>query len=244
MFDEKLLYLIHSNNSKIKKISPFIKLVCLLLSLITIIITSNIYILGLMLVFSIFLMYKINIDITFYIKKIMKSLIFIVIISVIYLLFSFNFISFLYIFSKLFILSIYLFFIIFTTTLKELYNGLCLLLKPLNNINIKSEKISLKIVKYIYLINLLFKVNDEIKESIFLKIRGNLNLKDKLFLIKIYIKCIFVKVKYKYKNIEDYLKVKNYNINSKNKYNLFFNIMFLIIHVIILIIAVLCEVLV
>ena len=237
MFDDKLLYLMHSNKSKIKKLSPFYKILSLLLFIISLIITNNIYILVLMFISSALLLYKINIDINLYIKKIFRSLIFILIVSFIYLIITFNYISCLYLFFKLLILLLYLFFIIFTTTLKEFYNGLSLLLKPLDNFNINSNKISLKITDFIYKINIFFKVKKEVKESFYLKIRGNLTIKDKLFLIKIYIKSIFINVKEKYK-----IKI-NYKIKDKNKYNIFFNIMFLLIHVIILIITI-CEVLV
>ena len=84
-------------------------------------------------------------------------------------------------------------------------------------------------------------------EFIALDINQNLNLIDKLIIIKMSIKSIFLKSKQKYKIITDYLLINSFDVNKlkdKKEYNYILNIMFLLIHVIILVMVIACEVLV
>lgn len=246
MFNDRFIYILHTNKSKIKLINPFIKIISFILFIASLIITNNIYISLLLFIFSLLLLYKTNIKKTIdfkYIKMLLIIFIFVFVLA----LFSSNILFSLIIVFKFITFIIYLYYLMFTLTLKDLYLNLIKILKPLKKINIKIEKICLFIIKQIYLYILFIKELPKVKETLIIKINQNLNLIDKLIIIKMSIKSIFLKSKQKYKIITDYLLINSFDVNKlkdKKEYNYILNIMFLLIHVIILVMVIACEVLV
>lgn len=246
MFNDRFIYILHTNKSKIKLISPFIKIISFILFIISLFITNNIYTNLLLFIFSLLLLYKTNINKPINFKFIKIFLVIVIFIFIINLI-CFNVLISLIIIFKFIIVLTYLYYLIFTITLRDLYLSLIKILKPLKKFNINIEKICMNIIKNIYLITLFIKKVPSVKETLSIKINEEICLMDKLGLIIICIKSIRFKTKQEYKLIDEYLLINSFEINKLNdkiQYNLILNIMFILIHVIILLIVIICEVLV
>lgn len=229
-------------NSIIHNLNPMVKIIITLLILFSILI-NNIYqnmFLSLLIIVYIILS-KINFRL--YLKNILNIKIFLIMIFIINFLFNASIILSLNIIIKIVLIILETLILMYTTTIKELTYGLNKLLRPLQNIKINPNKITLIITYSIRFIPLVIENANETIES--LESRGIIykkeSIKNKIKILKLIILPIFVNSMNKADIISDIMDLRLYNIDVKrNSYRIkearIKDYIFLLINVIFLII--------
>ena len=222
-------------DSDIHKLNPLLKIVDLILFIVAMLLTNNLYVIGILILFLLMIILLTNVPLILYLKTIMslKSLIlFILIVNYFSNISMINtLISIIKIISVIMCSNI----LIYTTTPTNITKGLNNLLKPLEKFGIKVSVISLMISLALRFIPMLLETGKKIINN--LKLR---NIDDKKYIIKALVFPLFIITLKKSDNISEVMSLKNYDINKKCKYSLnyhYLDYLFTLIHVILLIVV-------
>lgn len=206
----------YNTNSIVHNINPFIKLICLMLSCISIIILDNIYLIIPLSILIFIYMSSTKVTFKHYIKMLKYVILFILAIGFINFLFNKDIGLFMLDIFKIVSLIFLSFVVLFTTTIDELILGFYIILSPLKKFKINIDKLVLILTFGIKFIPIILNSTNTVFESLYVKgmniKNGNFEHKFKTF--KIAIVPIFKSTLKKADKISYMLELRCFDVNN------------------------------
>ena len=159
----------YNTNSIVHSINPFIKLICLMLSCISIIILDNIYLIIPLSILIFIYMSSTKVTFKHYIKMLKYVILFILAIGFINFLFNKDIGLFMLDIFKIVSLIFLSFVVLFTTTIDELILGFYIILSPLKKFKINIDKLVLILTFGIKFIPIILNSTNTVFESLYVK---------------------------------------------------------------------------
>ena len=206
----------YNTDSIIHKINPFIKIICLIISCITIFVLDKVYLVMPLSILIFLYMICTKVTFTHYLKMLKYVILFILAIGFINFLFNGDINIFILDVFKIVSLIFLSFVVLFTTTIDELILGFYILLSPLKKIKINIDKLVLILTFAIKFIPIILNSTNTIFESLYIKgmnIKEG-NFKHKFKILKIAIVPIFKTTLKKADNISRMLELRSFNISN------------------------------
>lgn len=230
-------------NTKIHKLNPLIKIICLIVFLTCLFINKNIYI-SLMCLFTLVILIEYSkLPLSIYYKVLLGLKYILLFIIIIYLLLDYSIVNILIICLRLYIIVLYTTFITMTTSQYDMTRGIEMFLFPISLLGISINKISLLLTLALRYIPTIFMQVDKIMKS--QKSRGidfnEYELNKKFFSLKTIVLPIFILTLKRADQVADVLQLKLYDLNKRRthvkKYKItLMDILYMIIHILILLI--------
>lgn len=244
MSDKIIIGNYFNTKSNIHNMNPIAKLLCTLIFIIMALFSLNIEVSAILILLIMITIMKTNIPLTIYYYIIKKIRYILIIIFILFSLLTFNLLGGLTALIDTALIVLELAILTMTTQTTEIVYGLEKILKSLNNLNVKVNKLSLNIAMSLRFIPILLDESDQILEA--QASRGvdyRLSLKDKIKAYKNMIGPAIKQAKEKQKKLKQTMKLRLFNIDKErtnyrlNKWT-FFDVYMLIIHILILIIII------